>query len=108
MTGHSRGSWTTVVAVLGALALGVPGAAQAQRPCRWDCGDPGSSKVTEPGPFKALPQEVVEVPSSIDGRPQQIGFIRPDAPEGYRAPVIVHASSYHERDLKDADIASCA
>jgi hypothetical protein len=56
MTGHSRGSWTTVVAVLGALALGVPGAAQAQVPYPLDCEDLGSSKVTEPGPFKALPR----------------------------------------------------
>lgn len=94
--------------MLGALALGVPAAAQAQVPYPLDCEDLGGSKVTTPGPFKALPQEVVEVPSSIDGRPQQIGFIRPDAPPGYRAPVIVHASSYHARDLKDADIASCA
>lgn len=108
MTGYRRTSWTTVVAGLAALALSLPGAAQAQVPYPLDCEDLGSSKVTTPGPFEALPQEVVEVPSSIDGRPQQIGFIRPDAPEGYRAPVIVHASSYHERDLKEADIASCA
>ena len=97
-----------MVAALAALALALPAAAQAQVPYPLDCEDLGSSKVTKPGPFKALPQEVVEVPSKVDGRPQQIGFIRPDAPAGYRAPVIVHASSYHSRDLKDADIAACA
>ena len=73
MTGLRRASWTTVVAVLGALVLAVPGAAQAQVPYPLDCEDLGSSKVTTPGPFKALPQEVVEVPSSIDGRPRTRG-----------------------------------
>ena len=103
-----RGTSRTIVAALAALALGLPAAAQAQDPYVGNCEDMGSSKVSSPGPFKALPQEVVEIPSKIDGRSLQIGFIRPDAPPGYRAPVIVHASPYHSRDLKDADIASCA
>ena len=89
--------------------MGAPGSAAAQQvPYPLDCEDLGGSKVTSKGSFAALPQEVVEVPSSIDGRALQIGFIRPDAPAGYKAPVIVHASSYHARDLKDADIAACA
>ncbi len=97
----------TVAAVV-ALVLSLPAAAQAQDPYAGNCENMGSSKVSAPGPFKALPQEVVEVPSKLDGRALQIGFIRPDAPADYRAPVIVHASPYHSRDLKDADIASCA
>lgn len=97
-----------LVAALATLAPALPAAAQAQMPYPGNCEDLGSSKVTQPGPFKALPQEVVEVPSKIDGRPLQIGLIRPDAPPGHQAPVIVHASPYHSRDLKDADIASCA
>ena len=67
---------------MAALAVALPGTAHGQVPYPLDCEDLGSSKVTTPGPFKALPQEVVEVPSKIDGRPQQIGFIRPDAPGG--------------------------
>jgi len=90
------------------LALSLPAGAQAQDPYAGNCEDMGSSKVSTTGPFKALPQQVVDIPSKIDGRPLQIGFIRPDAPAGYRAPVIVHASPYNSRDLKDADIASCA
>ena len=108
MRGRQRGKTGWALALVTALLLAVPAAAQAQVPVVSDCEDLGSSKVTTPGPFKALPQEVVEVPSKVDGRPQQIGFIRPDAPEGYRSPVIVHASSYHNRDLKDADMAACA
>jgi predicted acyl esterase len=98
--------WSTVIA---AIALAVPSAAQAQAPVYpGDCEDMGASKVTKAGSFTAMPQEVVEVPSSVDGRPQQIGLIRPKGPAGYRAPVIVHASPYHYRDMKDADIAACA
>src|SRR3954470_19076974 len=95
-------------AMAAVLALALPAAAHAQTPYPGDCEDQGPSKATTPGTFKALPQEVVDIPSKVDGRPLQIGFIRPDAPPGYRAPVIVHASPYHSRDLKDADIASCA
>jgi hypothetical protein len=50
-------SWTTVAAVLGAFALALPGAADAQAPYPLDCEDLGGSKVTRPGPFKALPQQ---------------------------------------------------
>jgi X-Pro dipeptidyl-peptidase len=97
-----------IVAIAAALLLALPAAAAAQTPYPGDCEDMGLSKATTPGPFKALPQEVVDIPSKVDGRALQIGFIRPDAPPGYKAPVIVHASPYHSRDLKDADIASCA
>src|SRR3954471_2838588 len=98
----------TMVAALATLALGLPAAAQAQDPYAGNCEDMGSSKVTTPGPFKALPQEVVEIPSKIDGRALQIGLIRPDGPSGYRAPVIVHASPYNARDLKTTDLKACA
>ena len=101
-----RGLSALIACVAALFAL--PALAQAQAPYPLDCEDLGSSKVTTPGPFKALPQEVVDIPSKADGRALQIGFIRPDAPPGYRAPVIVHASPYHTRDLKDADIAACA
>jgi predicted acyl esterase len=103
-----RGESWTVAVVAAAVVLGLPAGARAQQPYVGDCEGMGQSKVTTPGPFKARPQEVVDIPSKLDGRALQIGFIRPDAPEGYRAPVIVHASPYHSRDLKDADMASCA
>ena len=89
------------------LALVAPSAAHAQVYVG-DCENLGTSAVTNRGPYAALPQEIVEIPSSLDGRPLQIGIVRPDAPAGYRAPVIVHASSYHDRDLKEADMAACA
>src|SRR3954447_11571176 len=97
-----------LAAITAVLALALPAAARAQTPYPGDCEDQGPSKVTTPGTFKALPQEVVDIPSKVDGRPLQIGFIRPDAPPGYRAPVIVHAGPYHSRDLKDADLTQCA
>ncbi len=89
------------------IALAAPTTASAQVYVG-DCENLGTSAVTSKGPYGALPQEIVEIPSSLDGRPLQIGIVRPDAPEGYRAPVIVHASSYHDRDLKEADIPTCA
>src|SRR3954454_2481573 len=100
-------SWRTAVVAAVAM-LGLPAVAQAQQPYVGDCEGMGPSKAASPGTFKARPQEVVDIPSKLDGRALQIGFIRPDAPEGYKAPVIVHASPYHSRDLKDADLAACA
>jgi X-Pro dipeptidyl-peptidase len=93
--------------VAGAALLG-PSTAQAQQPYPGNCEGNGQSKVTTTGPYGALPQEVVEVPSKLDGRALQVGLVRPDAPAGHRSPVLVHASPYHFRDLKDADIAACA
>src|SRR3954465_4912021 len=97
-----------VLAITAVLALALPAAARAQAPYPGNCEDQGPSKVTTPGPFKELPQEVVDIPSKVDGRALQIGLIRPDAPDGYKAPVIVHAGPYHSRDLKDADLTQCA
>ena len=101
---HWKTWWLAVLV----MALALPAAAQAQAPYAGNCEDLGGSKVTRSGPYEAMPQEVVEIPSKVDGRALQIGFIRPKAPAGYRAPVIVHASSYHNRDFKDADLAACA
>lgn len=85
----------------------VPAAAQVP-PLAPSCGPEGESKVSEPGPYGILPQEVVEVPSSLDGRPIQIGIVRPDLPAGEKAPVLVHTSPYHAADLKEIDIRACA
>ena len=79
--------------------------AAAQTP---SCMSQGSSAVSQKGPHEILPQEVVEVPSSLDGRPIQIGIVRPKLPEGEKAPVLMHASPYHYGDLEKADLRACA
>ena len=56
-----------------------------------------------PGTLEALADEVVEVPSELDGEPIQIGFVRPDVPEGVRVPVVAHASVYLS-DLRAAPL----
>lgn len=98
----------TLLRLVVAVTLIAPAAAHAQQPYIGNCEGSGRSMVTTPGAFKALPQEVVEIPSKLDGRALQIGMIRPDGPTDHRSPVIVHASPYHARDLKDANIAACA
>jgi X-Pro dipeptidyl-peptidase len=92
----------TVAIVLG---LAAPAAAQGVNPT---CGPQGESAVSAKGPHEILPQEVVEVPSSVDGRMIQIGIVRPKLPPGEKAPVLVHSSAYHAADLTEVDIRSCA
>jgi len=94
-----------VAAALIALALGTAAPAAAQVTT---CGSQGDSAVSKKGPYEILPQEVVEVPSSVDGRAIQIGIVRPKLPAGKTAPVLVHASAYHQADLAKADIRACA
>ncbi len=52
------------------------------------------SHVLEDGPLDFLPQELVELESTVDGAEVQIGIVRPDVPEGEKVPVVVHASPY--------------
>jgi predicted acyl esterase len=89
------------------LALASPAAAQTGGLAP-SCAPEGESAVTEQGPHGILPAEVVETPSSLDGRAIQIGIVRPDLPEGVKAPVIMHASPYFAADLKDVDLRTCA
>jgi X-Pro dipeptidyl-peptidase len=98
---------------LGALAAllitAAPAAAQSvEGGAAPQCGPEGESKVTRAGAYEMLPQEIVEVPSSVEGRPIQIGIVRPKLPAGEKAPVIVHASPYHAADLKGVDLRECA
>lgn len=91
-----------------ALTLGAAAApAVAQTPLL-TCSSQGDSAVREQGPYEILPQEVVEIPSSVDGRALQIGIVRPKLPAGEKAPVLVHASAYHQADLAQSDIRACA
>jgi len=83
-------------------------AAQAVPP---DCGGGtlgGPSRVHEKGPFKVGETKVVELPSGIDGKKIQVGYVRPDAPASYRSPVIVESGSYFEADLRKVDVTTCS
>ena len=68
----------------------------------------GSSEVSEKGPFKIGKSEVVELKSKVDGSVIQIGFVRPEAPAGYRSPVILQATPYINPDLRDIDVRTCS
>lgn len=57
-------------------------------------GDEGYSRVLTPGPFDVLEPELAEFPSEVDGANIQIGYVRPDIPEGTQVPVIVSAGPY--------------
>lgn len=53
------------------------------------------SRPLRAGVYKALPAEVVDLPSDVDGELMQVGLVRPDVPEGMRVPVIAAASPYY-------------
>lgn len=93
------------VLAAGLLSAGTGATAQSLMSCGLSSGD---SKVSEKGPFKVGKAEVVELESKVDGSVIQIGFVRPDAPAGYRSPVIVQASPYILPDLRDVDIKWCS
>jgi X-Pro dipeptidyl-peptidase len=95
----------TLVLVLLTLPSGA--AAQGGPAGLGSCSALSESVVSEKGDFGRLPDEVVEIPSKLDGRPLQIGVVRPDGPAGYRAPVIVLASPYLQVDLKEIELAEC-
>lgn len=88
------------------MLAALPATAGAQVSSPFDCEDQGASRVTRAGGLKALPQEIVEVPSKLDGRALQIGLVRPDTDRP--APVILHASPYNARDLAETDLNRCA
>lgn len=94
-------------AVVALLMAAAPASAQVD-PLLGECGPQGESAVSEKGPYEILPQEVVEIPASHDGRAIQIGIVRPKLPEGQTAPVILHTSSYHFVDLAEADLRECS
>ena len=87
------------------LSVGATATAQSVLGCGMNTGN---SQVTEPGPFKVGKAEVVELESKVDGSAIQIGFVRPDAPAGYRSPVVLQASPYILSDLRDVDVMTCS
>ena len=92
------------VLVVGLLATSEPAGAQSLVSCS---GSSGDSKVSEKGHYKVGMGEVVEIKSKVDGSVIQIGFVRPEAPSGYRSPVILQASPYYLTDLRDVDVRDC-
>src|SRR3954469_24550361 len=97
--------WGVIAGVVVALALPSSAHAQGLAGCIQYMGGEGT---TEPGSFGRLPDEVVDVPSSLDGRPLDVGIVRPDGPAGYRAPVILWASPYFNRRMADGPLEDCA
>lgn len=88
-----------------ATFVAAPAHGQQVFPC--DSSGPGNySKVSRPPEHGFLPQEVVSIPSALDGVSIQIGLVRPDVPEGMRVPVIVEASPYYH-PLQGIDLRTC-
>jgi X-Pro dipeptidyl-peptidase len=101
-----------LVFVVLALLLGAPASARAQAGGPLGLGGciqyHGSEGTTDPGTFGRLPDQYADIPSSRDGRPLELGIVRPDGPAGYRAPVILWASPYFNRRMRDLDLEACA
>lgn len=55
----------------------------------------GTSQVVTPGPHAILPIEKVYLASDLDGLDIEVGFWRPDVPDGTVTPVIVDAGPYY-------------
>jgi putative CocE/NonD family hydrolase len=97
-----------VIAMAAALLQTAPPApahAQQMLPC--DFGGAGSyAEVSRPAQHEILPQEVVTIPSELDGVAIQMSIVRPDVPAGTRVPVIVEASVYYH-PLQGVDARTC-
>ncbi|MGH2752202.1 MAG: CocE/NonD family hydrolase, partial [Actinomycetota bacterium] len=93
-----------LAASLVSIAYSIPTKAQSVTPCS---GNSGSSEVGRSGPYGIGETDVVELKSKVDGSVIQIGVVRPDAPVGYRSPVILQASPYFTSDLRDVEILDC-
>ena len=93
------------IVIAGVFVTGPTAAAQSALGCGMNTG---SSRVSEKGPYEIGKTEVVELESKVDGSVIQIGVVRPDAPEGYRSPVVLQASPYILSDLRDVDLTTCS
>ena len=97
----------TVLALAATLLVARPEVAHAQQALPCDNGGPGSyAEVSRPPKYEILPQEVVTIPSALDGVPIQMSIVRPDVPAGTRVPVIVEASVYYHA-LQGVDARTC-
>lgn len=99
------------VCLLGALLVvssGGPSArAQQLLPC--DSGDSDAADyahVSKKGPYEAMPQQIVELDSKLDGATIQMGLVRPRVPARTEVPVIAIASSYYH-PLQTMDLRAC-
>ena len=100
-----RGAGVAVaISCVSLIVVAAPASAQSVTGCM---GQGIESKVTDKGPFKLGPQEVAELKSRVDGDVIQVGVVRPEAPAGYRSPVIAVGSPYIYNDLRDVDLREC-
>lgn len=105
--GRLAGPLALVVALVASLLLAAPPAA-AQVPCDFasELVYSGYATVSRPPRYEISRQEVVSIPSRIDGAAIQIGIVRPKVPAGTRVPVIVDASPYYH-PLQTLDLRRC-
>jgi X-Pro dipeptidyl-peptidase len=112
MVGDSRKraiGWLGAAVVVLAMALpGDAGAAGGPLSLGGCLNYMGIEATTQPGSFGRLPDEVVDVTSTLDGRPLEVGIVRPKGPAGYRAPVVLWASAYIQTPLSKVALADCA
>lgn len=96
-----------VVALVASLLFAAPPAA-AQLPCDFvsEFAYRGYATVSRPPRYEIGRQEVLSIPSRIDGAAIQIGIVRPEVPAGTRVPVIVDASPYYH-PLQTLDLRAC-
>ena len=87
------------------LAAAPPAAAQQTTPCDQE-SNTSYAKVTRAPRYGFRPQQVVSIPSDLDGVAIQMAIVRPDVPPGTRVPVILRASSYYH-PLQDIDARAC-
>jgi putative CocE/NonD family hydrolase len=93
-----------VVLITGGVARGLPSPV-ALTDCRPDLW--GTSRVSRPGPYGIGRAEAVQIPSAVDDLPIQLGIVRPEAPPGYRSPVILHAGPYYVGDFAKMNLKEC-
>jgi putative CocE/NonD family hydrolase len=95
------------VALVATVMAVPPRTAEAQQTFPCDFSGAGSyAEVSRPPRYDILPQEVVEIPSDLDGVDIQMSIVRPDVPEGVKVPVIVEASVYYH-PLQSVDARVC-
>ena len=114
----------TLACVLAGLALLLPAlAAPAPAPGLETDGNPiacddsvpipggfvveGYTMTSRPPLYGFLPDEVVSIPSAVDGAAIQIGLIRPDVPQGTLVPVVAMATPYAQ-GLAKVNLRECA
>lgn len=103
-----RSSVAVIAALAAVLAIVLTPHPAVAQSVSDDCGGGAvSSQVSEAGPFGIGETGVVELDSEVDAAKIQVGYVRPDAPDSYRSPVIAVGSPYFLADLRDVDLLTC-